>query len=411
MVQQLEPEVARRGPLAEPQFRRLWLNNIGYFIVANASRFVFGWLVLDGLDRGEREQGLVVFALGIPAVFLVLQAGVWADRTDRRRLLIGSQLATIAVMVATAALIGSGRATFGLVLAAAALTGATTSIGQPIRAALIPALVPAEKLFGAIAVNALAMTASMILGPVAVERVGVRFGFDGAFWFQAILLAAGLLFLLRMQVPPLAESGPRRSIVADVRHAMGHIRADGRLRTLFLLLAVAGLTVNPSVMVTLQAFVKEDLGRDGGDAAPLFALMGVGIAITSAVIMRKGDMANKGAHFQRAMMLGATMTGLMGLTTDYGQLLPLVFVMGLAGGFYINMNQGLIQSNTPQELMGRVMALFTLVQVGLMPIGALVLGLVAGVIGVGTTMTVAAGVALAVVLVTYFGNAELRRLS
>jgi hypothetical protein len=126
--------------------------------------------------------------------------------------------------------------------------------------------------------------------------------------------------------------------------------------------------------------------------------------------MRKGDMANKGAAFMRAMMVGSTMTFFMGQTTAYWQLLPLTFAMGLAGGFYINMNQGLIQANTPQELMGRVMGLFTLVQMGLMPIGALLLGLIASAIGIGVTMSAAALVALVVVIVMYLTSPDLRVL-
>ncbi|MDG2216802.1 MAG: MFS transporter, partial [Acidimicrobiales bacterium] len=91
-----------RGPLHEPNFRRLWANSIAYSIVGNAQRFVFGWLVLDGLNRSESDQGLVVFALGIPAIFFTLHAGVWADRHDRRTILIVTQCAAGAVMVGTA---------------------------------------------------------------------------------------------------------------------------------------------------------------------------------------------------------------------------------------------------------------------------------------------------------------------
>ena len=61
-------------------FRLLWLNNLSFFLVSNAQRFVFGWLVLDGLNRSESDQGIAVFTLGLPAALLVLQAGAWADR-------------------------------------------------------------------------------------------------------------------------------------------------------------------------------------------------------------------------------------------------------------------------------------------------------------------------------------------
>ncbi|MCP5028430.1 MAG: MFS transporter [Actinomycetia bacterium] len=405
------PAEARRGPLREANFRRLWFNSVAYFVVANAQRFVFGWLVLDGLDRGETEQGLVVFALGVPALILTLHAGAWADRLDRRKLLMTTQITAAAVMVATALLIRSGRANMSWVLVAALLAGATAIVGQPVRAALVPVLVKREQLFSAIAMNALAMTASMILGPVIAKLVGDQFGFDGAFWFQAILLGVGLLFLLQLEVPDVGERGPKRPIVHETLDAVRHVRADRSLRTLFFLLMVAGFTINPAVMVTLQAFIKEELGRQAGDVAPLLAMMGVGIAISSAVVMGKGDMANKGALFQRAMMTGATMTLFMGRATDYWQLFPLVLCMGLAGGFYINMNQGLIQANTPQHLMGRVMGLYTMVQTGFMPIGALVLGLAASRFGTGNTISVVAAIGLTTVVTTYIRNAELRRLS
>ena len=83
-------------------FRNLWFNNVAFFLVVNAQRFVFGWLVLDGLLRSESVQGLVVFTLGIPTALLVLQAGAWADRWDRRKMLIITQLMSGAVMAATA---------------------------------------------------------------------------------------------------------------------------------------------------------------------------------------------------------------------------------------------------------------------------------------------------------------------
>lgn len=392
-------------------FRFLWFNNIAFFLVSNAQRFVFGWLVLDGLERGEGEQGLVVFTLGLPAALLVLQAGAWADRWDRRRMLIVTQLFGAVVMAGTAILVGSDQLSLGWIIIATLLAGSASAIGSPVRASLIPALVKKEQLFSAIAINAIAMTLSLILGPVLAKLAGDRFGFDGAFWFQASLMFVGVLFLIPLRVPPHEEVRERRSIIAETRDALHHVRDDRSLRTLFLLLLTASVTINPAVMVTIQAHVKEELGRTAGEAAIPFAMMGIGIAITSIVVMRKGDMANKGAAFQRAMICGATITFLTGRSTSFGQVLVLAFLMGLAGGFFINMNQGLIQANTPQALMGRVMGLYTLTAIGLMPFGALALGVLASSIGTGNAISAAAAVGLVVVVTTYIRNAELRRLS
>ncbi|MEL7208609.1 MAG: MFS transporter, partial [Actinomycetota bacterium] len=375
-------------------------------------RFTFGWFVLDGLDRDEVWQGIITFALGIPLALLILPAGAWADRYNRKTLLVVGQVATTVVLGLTFLLVGADRMTMELLLVLAVAFGVAQSIGQPVRVSLVPALVSAEQLFSAIAVNAIAITLSMVLGPVVFQLIGDRWGFEGAFGSQTALLVVGLAALIPLKVPPTVRSGDDDGVgvAGQLGEALRHIRAAPDVYKLFILLSVASLTVNPSVMVTLQARVKEDLGRDGGDVAPLLALMGIGMAITSAIIMRRGNMARKGTLFQRAMMVGSTMVMGMGLAPSYGYLIPITFVMGLAGGFYINMNQGLIQANTPEHLMGRVMAMLTLVQFGFMPIGALILGLVANVVGLGPTITAAGAISLVTVVYTYLTDENLRQL-
>ena len=120
-------------------FKYLWLNNVAFFMASNAQRFVFAWFVLDGLDRAESDQGLIVFALGLPGIFLVLQAGAWADRWDRRRLLFGSQLASAVTMLAGMVYIATDQTSFPLLMGLAVVSGAAVAIGQPVRQALVPA--------------------------------------------------------------------------------------------------------------------------------------------------------------------------------------------------------------------------------------------------------------------------------
>ena len=400
-----------RSALSIPNFRFLWANNIAFFLVANAERFVYGWLVLEGLKLGEREQGFIVFTLGLPTVLFTLQAGVWADRLDRRRLLMTTQLAGAAIMAVTAIFVGTGNATFGWIVVASLIAGTTSAVGSPVRSSMISAIVPKQQLFSAIAINALAMTSSMILGPVLARAVGAQFGFEGAFWFQAGLMILGIGFLRQLRLPPRAERSPKRSVRTETLEAVRHVWHDHNLRTLFGLLMLASVTINPAVMVTAQVHVKDALGRDAGDSALTLACMGVGIAITSLILIRKGDMANKGMLFQRAVIMGSTMTFLMGRSNTFTMMLVVSLFMGLAGGFYINMNQGLIQSSTPQALMGRVMGLFVLTQAGFMPIGAIALGFIAHRFSSGIAISGAGAVAWVIFVIVYIRNAELRRLA
>ncbi|MED5540663.1 MAG: MFS transporter [Actinomycetota bacterium] len=398
-----------KNALALPDYRRLWINNLIYMFVSNAQRFAIGWLVLDGLGGNEIRQGMAVFMLGVPVAFIVMQAGALADRVDRRSLLIRSQAGLLLVVLATLILLGLDQLTYSWVLILSGLSGVAQAFGQPVRQALIPLLVPERLLMNAVALNALAMTTSMILSAPLVKIAGDLFDFEGVYGLQVVMLIVGLFYLRRLQTPPVTES-PKRRLIQEAASALRHVVNDLRLRVLFLLLAVASISVNAAVMVTMQAKVKEELLRDSGDMAYLLGVMAVGIAITSVVVMRKGDMKRKGGKFQQAMMCGSALVICMGQASSFKVLLPLFFLMGLAGGFFITMNQGLIQSATPRELMGRVMGLYLLVQFGFMPIGALGLGWAASLAGPGNVVSVCGAVSLLIVSWTHFAFSTIRNL-
>ncbi len=403
------PRGEAQNALAVPDYRRLWINNLVYMFVSNAQRFAVGWLVLDGLGGNETSQGMAVFMLGIPAAFIVMQAGVLADRVDGRALLLYSQLGLLAVVVATLVLLGMDRLNYGWVLVLSVFSGIAQAFGGPVRQALIPLLVPERLLMNAVALNALAMTSSMVLSAPLVKITGDLFDFEGVYALQVVMLVAGLGVLRKLETPQVQEREKRR-LLQEARSALRHVVGDIRLRVLFLLLAMAAVSVNAAIMVTMQAKVKEELLRDSGDTAYLLAVMAVGISITSVIVMRKGDMKRKGGKFQRAMMCGSLLVMCMGQASSFLLLIPLFFLMGLAGGFFITMNQGLIQSTTPKDIMGRVMGLYLLVQVGLMPLGALGLGWAASQIGAGNVVSICGAVSLLVVTWTHLGFPAVRNL-
>ena len=323
---------------------------------------------------------------------------------------MGSQIALVAIMAATAVAIGGGAGSLPILVVSALLAGIVSALGGPVRQSLIPALLTPQQLFNGIALNALGVTMSMVLGAVLARQFGEWFGFDGAFWWMAGLLGFGVAALTRMRSPGPATRGDVTTMRQAIGEGMRFVWDHTAIRTLFWLLGVAGFVISPVMFVTIQAHVKSELGRSSGDAAPILAVMGLGIAIASVFIMRRGNMPRKGAKFMWAMMGGTTNIALMGFTTEYWQMLVLGFTMGLCGGFFINMNQGLIQSNTPQAVMGRVMGLYALVQLGFTPFGAALIGVLAEAIGTGPAINVAGVIALVCVVVTYVRAADLREM-
>ena len=231
-----------RNALSVPDYRRLWINNLVYMFVSNAQRFAVGWLVLDGLGGNETSQGMAVFMLGIPVAFIVMQAGVLADRVDGRTLLLRSQLALLAVVVATLVLLGMDRLNYQWVLVLSVFSGIAQAFGHPVRQALIPLLVPERLLMNAVALNALAMTSSMILSAPLVKITGDLFDFEGVYALQVIMLVAALGVLRKLETPKVQKREKRR-LIQEAGSALRHVVSDIRLRVLFLILAMEAISV------------------------------------------------------------------------------------------------------------------------------------------------------------------------
>ncbi len=401
----------RPSVLRIPDFRRLWINLVLFALVTNAVRFAFIVVVVRVLQRSESSAGIVGFTIGLPIIFLVLQAGALADRVDRKLLLIGSQIGVLATVLTTGLLLVTDQVGMGVVIALTLFAGTFHAVGQPVRMALIPALVPRERLLDAVALNAVGMTSSMIMGPFTAEIATELWGVQGAFFVLAVLMALGLVAVIRLEVPAVDEPSPRGAMWPEIRAGIGYVVADRPLRVLFLLLSLGNMVNGAMVMTLLPSFVTELFDRDAEDAGTMLALMGAGLLATSFLVMRLGSMPRKGAVFMRAFLCGSAALMALSVAPSFGVSLVALFRVGASGGCYSHLNLRLVQSRTPDPLMGRVMSLYSFSQQGLMPLGALAAGLVASVIGLRPTFGAGGLISFVVVVVAYVTQRELRELS
>src|SRR4029078_8456700 len=133
--------VGDRSPAKAASFRGtgfvfLWLNAVSYQLIGAADRFTYVWLVDGTLGAAAWASGLVVFALGAPVVLFVLVAGAMADRGDRRRQLLLSQVAGMIVTAITAVLTATGVMNVALAAVTAFAFGCAFAFAQPVRMSL-----------------------------------------------------------------------------------------------------------------------------------------------------------------------------------------------------------------------------------------------------------------------------------
>jgi len=391
-------------------FRYLLINSFAFMLVQSSIRFAFIWLVLTDLGGKESETGIVAFALGIPVLFLSLPAGVLSDRVDRRALLIWSQVSAAALTALLTVLMMANLMTLPLAYLLAVALGATTALGQPVRQAVVAQVVPRERLQNAVAFMTMSMNISFIIGP-AVGGVLIRaLGLTSAFAAQAAVYAVALLTLIPLRLPAVTRTIHQHPL-RDLRDGLTFIARHRGILSLIVLLMGSGLLMIGPFQVLLPIIAKDKLGRDAFGASMFFVALGIGMFITSFVLASVKDIRNKGGWFTFNMVFGGLILALVGFSSSYALTMGLMFIWGIGGGVFMNLNQTLIQGNTPQELMGRVMAVHTLSFMGVGPLGSLVAGAAAGALGASTWMVISgAGIAV-MALVALATTPTLRKMS
>jgi MFS family permease len=383
-----------------PAFRLLWTNSFLFILVQSTQRFAFVWLALD-LGARSDISGVILFVMGVPALLISLPVGVMSDRMDRRLLLMGSQLGALAITVAIAAMVTTGHITTTWAIVGSFIAGIFIALGQPVRSAMIPTLVPQDKLVGAIAVSTIGSNIGLIIGPATAGPVIRVWGIQGAFWLQAVLYTIGFIALIPLKVPAVPNS-VRRKIREDIFEGLRFINGHESVRSLYVLLSSSTLFMMAPWIVLGPQIAREQAGATGSQTTALFALLGVGQFITSMAIMRfNHKMIRKGLWFMCGLCWGSSVQILLGQSNSIPMMGLFLFLWGLGGGFYMNLNQTLIQNNTPPEVMGRVMALHSLLMSGLAPAGALAVGFIARRIDSAPLVFSACG-ALMLVSVGYF---------
>jgi predicted MFS family arabinose efflux permease len=237
----------------------------------------------------------------------------------------------------------------------------------------VPSIVPANRLQNAIALVTLGMNTSFMVGPAVGGAMIAAWGIGTAFALQTAVYAVALIPLIGLRLPAVVKRAERH-LWHEIREGLSFIKRSRGITVLVGMLMVFGLLMIGPFQALLPVLARDRLGRGALGTGMLFAAMGTGMLVTSLVLASVRDLKRKGLIFTINYIAGGLGFAAIGLSTSYLLTLAILFVWGMGGGLFINLNQTLIQSNTPHELMGRVMSVHTLSFIGVGPIGALLAG-------------------------------------
>jgi MFS family permease len=388
--------------LQYPHYRRYWW---GGFVSLTGSWMritALSWLVYD-MTGSPFMLGTVTFANTIPTMLLALYGGALADRSEKRTLLMATQICFMLLAIALAILTLTGRIEVWHILAFSVGGGIAGALDMPARQSFIPHLVERKNLTNAIALNSAAFNGSRIIGPAIAGLIITQFGPRGgpgvSFAINAVTYLAVISALAAIPVTSKPEDTDRKPMLHEVREGLLYAWRSLPLRTVLGLLAVAG-TFGLSYTVLMPVFARDVLGVEARGFGMLLTVSGIG-ATVGALVM---------ASIQPARPL-AVILGLMGaftalliafaLTTNYS--LALVLQLGVSGTMtaYMSASNTTIQAVVPDALRGRLMSLYVLALFGTGPVGGLLVGALASLIGAQSAVLICAGVCGAAALATW----------
>ena len=366
--------------LESRSFRYLWLNSFLFFIARGMQLLAISWLVLD-LTDSPSLVGVALFAQGIPLALLSLPAGIWADRLDRRSILLAGHTLSVLLTAVLAALVLADAIAVWSIILLAFLLGSSMAIGQPSRQALVPSLVPGERLMNAIVLSNMVQNLSFVIGPAVAGGLIALAGFGGAFVAQVVVLAIGLPFLLALRAPAVQRTEERRSALTELREGLAHIIESPFIRSLFIVTAFSGIFFVGNFQALLPVFARDILDSGSVGLGFMNAAFGLGMLAGSLFIASRGNLERKGEALLRSLIIGGVIFLAFSASRWYPLSLVLLLAWGFGAAFFMNLTITLIQSHTPDRLMGRVMSVQALAFFGVSPIGNVEAGLLAEVLG------------------------------
>jgi MFS family permease len=358
-----------------------------------------GW-VMSTLTNKAIMLGLVNLAAGLPTLALTMIGGSAADRFDKRKILIATQIAQIAFALGLGWLVFIGQIQIWHVMFFAALLGVSIAFEMPAISALVPELVKREQIASAVALDRSVFHGSRLIGPSLAGLFVGWWGaasafFANAFSFLALIIA--LISLPRRSVGTKEEEEKRRSGILE---GFRYVRSDRTILSMIMLIALTTIFIFPTISVMLPLYVRNVLRLGPDSMGWLMATSGTGAFLGSLGLLSIAR--EKRLKFMSGNVL-AIAAGVFFMSRSHSFLLTACSMGVLA--IALSMNFGLantiVQEHAPSHLRGRVSAVFGLSFFGLMPIAGLIVTGFSDLVGMRTALAVASviyGIAAFVVL-------------
>ena len=349
-----------------------------------------GWVMSTLTDKAVL-LGLVNFAAGIPTLLLAPTGGSLADRWDKRKILIVTQIVQIICAVALGWLVMTGRIHIWHIVLFSALLGIAFSYEMPAISALVPELVKREEIAAAVALDRSVFNGARFIGPSLAGILVGWWGAASAFFTNALSFVALIIALISLPKRPIGTAEEEEQRRSGIMEGFRYVRSNRIILSLITLIVLNTIFVFPAISVMLPLYVRNLLQSGPKEMGYLMAVSGTGAFFGSIGLLSV-------ARELRLKVMTANVLAIAGglfLMSRAPSFILAACAMGIMA-IALSMNFGLantiVQEHAPSHLRGRVSAVFGMSFFGLMPIAGFILPGFSDLVGMRTALAVSSGI-------------------
>ena len=376
-------------------FRSMKHKNYRLFFIGQGVSLTGTWMQLIALSwlvyrmtNSALLLGLVGFAQQVPTFLLAPIAGVAADRYNRRRILIASQALAMIQAVVLTGLFFFGNIAVWHIMVLSVFLGLVSAFEIPLRHAFIVDIVDDRKDLGnAIALNSSLFNAARLIGPSVAGILIAIVGEGACFLINAISYLAVLITLTAIKVPLRKAITPHKHIFQELKEGFVYAFNFTPIRIILFMLALISLMGVP-YQVLMPVFARDVFHRGPEALGFLMAVSGAGALLGAIYLASRKSVIG----LSRVIALSSGIFGvgiiLFGLSKTILLAIPMIFVAGFAMMVQMAASNTVLQTVVEEDKRGRVMSMYTMAFMGTVPLGSIIAGGLADIIGAPNTVLI-----------------------
>jgi predicted MFS family arabinose efflux permease len=388
-------------------FRLLWAGAFLSSIGTWTQDVALSWLIHTQVGD-PFYLGLRAFASDAPLIAFMLVGGAVADRFDRRRVLLASNVLQMAFAATLLVLYLLGRLGIGAIVGIAFVTGLTQSQSAPTYQAVITSLVPSAEIPRAVAMNSLQFNLSRFIGPAVAGVLLAGGGTSGCLAVNVVSFLAVIVALARIEFPPpAAGAAARETLARSLRAGFAQMRAIPLL-VLLTGLGAAGSFLAFPLITFLPVFAGDVLGTGAGGYSLLLSSFGAGAIGGALFTAHRGQVSGRGRALLTAFLVYGVCALAAVLAARPAVAMGLLFVAGWALVTAFSTLNSLVQEHAPDAFRGRILSIYGFAFRGGMPLGSLAAGAAVRALGVAPVIGALSAALIVVACTLWLRSSRLR---